>query len=156
VQIKDILSKLNITNTTLKNWIDRFAGYFSETAKQRNRSFTQEDLDLLATIAKLSASGLTYDAIEKHIAMGEREIFEDTTLGTDTRMIPAAVVEQVVDSTKIMIELEKTKSELAKALDMLETERGRVETLQREVRELERALGRAEGELEYRRKQDKD
>lgn len=161
MQIKDLAAKLNTTHTSISNWIKRFDLYFSDNVKQRNRSFTQEDLDLLATIAKLSASGMSYDLIEQQLQSGERVNFEDTTLGTDTRMVPAMAMEQMIDATEIRMELERTRSDLARALDMLETERStsdtlrdKIDALQQEIRTLERELGRAQGELDYRRSKD--
>lgn len=162
MQIKDLAAKLNTTHTSISNWIKRFEDYFSENAKARNRTFTQEDLDTLATIATLSAKGLDYSAIERELATGERETFEDTTPGIDTRSIPVVAVEQMIDAAEIRMELEQTRSDLARAMDIIREERTanqrlqeKIDTMQEKIERLQHALGKAEGELEYRRNLDK-
>lgn len=162
----DLTRLFGVSNTTIKNWVDRFPDYFSDAAKavnQRQRAFTESDILTLATIAQLSQQEhLAYEQIEDRLGAGYR--VDDpgiANFGVDTRMVPAAAVEQMIDSTEIRMQLEQVKAERDKLVDMLSESQGRElqlleknEQLQREIRELERKLGQAEGELNYRRQLD--
>lgn len=164
---KQLAYKLNVSHTTIYKWVDRFAEFFTDGAKSRRREYTQADLDILATIAKLSADGLNYDAIERALQDGQRESFENTTLGTDTRMVPAAAVEQIIDSTELRTELATITAErdaLREQLDELveraaryEQERDasnkQVQELLKQIADMERELGRAETEAKILREQ---
>lgn len=160
----DLTRLFGVSNTTIKNWIDRFPAFFSENAhakNQRQRNFTEEDVLLLATIAQLSQQEhLTYEQVEDRLKSGYRVDNPGVAnYGVDTRLIPAAAVEQLIDSSEIKIELERTKSELNRALELLTEERQRntekdkrIEELQDKIQLLQRELGRAEGRLEEQSK----
>jgi len=152
---KQLEAKLNVSHTTIYKWIKRFDSYFSDAARSGRREYSQEDLDILATIASLSIEGLNYDAIEKRLDSGERVAFEETTLGVDSRMIPAVAVEQMLDATEIRIELEQVRAERDKLYSMLEEikadfskEREKNEALLREMGQIQERAARAEAQVE--------
>ena len=156
---QQLSAKLGVSHTAIYRWIDRFGDFFSEGAKASRREYTQADLDMLATIAKLSHDGLKYDAIEKRLLDGERVSFENTTFGTDSRMIPAAAVEQIIDSVEIKTELAQIKAERDKLIELVEKAdaekrdlQSKVDQLQSQIADLQNKLGRAEGRLEEKDK----
>lgn len=148
MKIKELLQKLGTTNTSLARWIAEFGDYFSEGAKLRHREFTHDDLNTLATVAKLSQDGMNYDAIREKLATGYRDEFAAANFGVDTLMIPAAAVEQIIDSTEIRSELEAIRLDHARLLAETQRKDERIDTLQQRIAELERALGKAEGRLQ--------
>lgn len=169
--LRKVGEKLGVSDTTIADWIAHYSEYFSNSATKtgRARSLTENDLDILATIANASHDGLNRDDITEKLAAGDRIEFTGTILGTDTRMIPAAAAESMIDATEIRTELEITKSALNKALNTIETERkdhkkelheasesykSEVQDLQKQIAELQHKLGLAEGELNYRRQLD--
>jgi predicted nuclease with TOPRIM domain len=77
-------------------------------------------------------------------------------------MIPAAAVEQLVDAAEVRTYLAQVTADRDKLLEMLAEEkqahqvsREKVQSLQDEIARLQRELGRAEGELAYRRELEK-
>lgn len=162
----DLQSLFGVSSTTIVKWIKVFEAYLSEGARKtdsKQRSFTEEDVIVLGSIAKLSAEGLGYDAIHAKLEEGFRvERPEVTNWGVDRRMVPAAALEQVIDSTDMRVELEQVKSErdklaelLGQSNDQLRELREKYDQLQEEIKTLQRQLGLAEGELNLRRDQEK-
>ena len=128
--------------------------------KSKQRAFTEDDLLILATIATLSTEGLNYENIRSRLEDGYRvEHPGAANFGVDTRMVPAAAVEQIIDATEIKTELAQVKAERDKLLEMIEREQSekrdlqsKIDLLQNEIRQLSERLGRAEGRLEERDK----
>ncbi|MFP4320838.1 MAG: MerR family transcriptional regulator [Anaerolineales bacterium] len=159
----DLARLFGVSITTIQNWINEFGDHLSDPAKKigaKQRSFNEDDVLVLATVASLSADGLNYDTIRKRLADGERvEHPGVANYGVDTRMIPTAAVEQLIDATELKIELEQIKAERDKLLSMLERSedektalRAKVDELQAEMANLRERLGRAEGRLEEKDK----
>lgn len=165
------LEKLfGVSATTIRNWIAEFEAYLSEAARKLNtkqRAFTEDDILLLATVAKLSAEGLGYTEIHERLKSGERvDHPQIANWGVDTRMVPAATVEQVIESAEIRIELERARAErdqafkaldqalqrLSEAEDRDQTAQQTIQSLQREIADLRERVGRAEAVLEERNK----
>lgn len=166
-----------VSSTTIRQWINRFGAYMSEGALKtatKQRTFTEEDVIVLGTIAKLSAEGLNYDSIQSRLEEGFRvDRPEVTNWGVDRRMVPAATVEHVLDSSQIRIELEQVRADRDKLADLLAEASAQLEairqkydaaqlghaqevkTLQEQIAALQRQLGQAEGELHLRRDQEK-
>ena len=150
------LEKLfGVSGTTIRNWVNEFEAFLSPS-DTRIRQYTEADILVLATVAKFSQAGFTYPQIRERIQAGERVDHPgESNFGVDTRMIPAAAVEQIIDSTELKIELETIKNERDRLLmltekqtEKLESQDQRIEALQNKISELERALGKAEGRLE--------
>lgn len=183
----DLSKQFGVSQTTITRWIDTFEEFFSKGARRietKQRTYNEEDILILATIATLSIEGLPHVDIRQRLKNGERvEHPGIANFGVDVRMVPAATVEQVIDSTEIRIELEQIKAERDKLADLLanaqlnlrqvqerldkvESERREelmrweaqrreeINQLKDEIAQLQHRLGRAEGELNYRRELD--
>lgn len=167
----DLVKQFGISNQTVRRWVEQFGDYLSDDARAVNAKqsvFNADDFLVMATIKKLSTEGLSLSAIADRLAEGYRvEDISAATVGyEDGRMVPAAVVEQVVDAAGVRVELEVIKAERDKLLELLEQTQQRLDEtsdqwrrekdeLQKQIAELQRALGQAEGELNLRRDQEK-
>jgi DNA-binding transcriptional MerR regulator len=172
----DLTKLFGVSHQTVSNWVKEFENFLSETARKqdsRQSIFTEQDFIIMATIAELSQKQkLPYEAIREQLSQGYR--VEDARAATvgyeDGRMVPAATVEHLIDATHLRVQLEQVQAERDKLMQLLSDVQAQAkaiqedrETLRREkdtqisalqtkIAELERALGRAEGELELRRK----
>lgn len=135
MMIREICQKLNITNTTLKSWIDTFPEYFSDEAKGYRRAFEAGDLDMLATIATLSHDGFKYDKIRERLEAGYREEFENKTFGIDTRVMAVSTANATIDAAVIRMELEKTQQERDLLLQQLQSEQSAHKETRKELEE---------------------
>jgi len=162
-KIGQVASMLGVTLNTLKNWQDRYPDYFSKSALGQGvsqRVFTESDILTAATIAKLRADKLDFDAIGEQLEDGYRvDSPQVANFGVDMRMVPAAAVEQILDSTEIKTALAQVTAERDKLLELLEKSDeekrelyARVEALQDQIGELRERAARAEGRLEEKDK----
>lgn len=166
----DLARLFGVSDKTIRDWIEVFADFFSEDAqglRSKQRNYSEADILTLATIAKYSVEGLSRAHIKEKLLSGDRvEHPGVANFGVDTRMVPAAAVEQIIDSTEVRIELEQMRAERDKLLSLLEHERHEsrereerlrieIKNLQEQMILLQRELGRAEGELSYRRELEK-
>lgn len=121
----DLEKQFGVSRQTIYNWVDKFDNLFSNEArgiKVKQRAFNSEDYIILATIAELSRDGLGYTAIQNRLAEGYR--IEDPTTFTigydDGRMVPASVVEQVVDASEVRAALERVTVERDRLIQELD------------------------------------
>ena len=158
MRINELAQKLGVTTVTLGAWIKNFEEFFSAAANLKagkHRSFTQSDLDTLATIAQLSGQGLNYDAIRKRLnESGDRIPFEAVNMGLSPAVI-SDNVQQIVDSAGIRAELETAKAqldfymaELEKRDQQLSDKDAAITQLHQTIRELSERAARAEGRLD--------
>ena len=67
---------LGVSDATIRNWSSEFAAYLSPgsqtAAPGEVRTFTQDDLTILETVAALRRQNLSYDDIGQRLAAGER------------------------------------------------------------------------------------
>lgn len=165
---------------TIKNWTNRFEGFFSSAARLpqvRKRVYNEDDLVILASIAALGDQNFTYDEIETELKKGFRADAPTHVPGYDKRVVPAAAVEQLVDASSIRNELAKVTEERDRLLALVEEMRdeldnqrhehkteldtkldakdahyqARIDDLQLEVRQLLERVGRAEAQVELLR-----
>lgn len=149
-----IASALGVSDDTIRNWLARYPAYF-EQRHSRQRSYTEADYAILATIASLASDGKSTAEIEAMLKSGFRVDSANTTApGVDIRLMPAAIVEQLIDSAELRIELEVLKSDHAKTLDLLAQSNAENKTLHEAITKLNREIGRLEGELNYRKQLD--
>lgn len=157
----DLQRAFGVGATTIKNWTEEFSAYLSSTAQgieNRHRRFDSDDFIVMATISELSQrQKLPYSMIHEKLKAGYRvsDVSAATVGYEDGRLVPAAAVEQIIDSAEIRVELEQVKAERDRLLLELDRERQRVAERdnrileqQSKIEELLRALGRAEGRLE--------
>lgn len=167
----DLVRKFGVSDATIRRWASTFSEYLSD-GEGRHHNFTYDDFIAMATIHQLSSEGYSLDLIEKKLGEGyrvEENLIEQIGY-PDGRMVPAAVVEQVIDSSEIRVQLEQVKHERDRLIQTLEQMQQRledledearereeairrdkdtqIEALQKEIKELQRSLGRAEGRLD--------
>lgn len=161
----DAAKHFGVSNETIRRWIDRFEDYLSESARGVNRAqrvLGESDFIILATVRELSAQGLNSDEISTKLAEGYR--VEDTSTANlgygDGRLVPAAMVDQVIDGAELRIQLEQVKAERDKLLQLLEDSqkretatRDKLDALTEKLSDLQYRLGQAEGELKLRQEQ---
>lgn len=156
----DIARYFGVSERAVQRWVKEFEKYLTPS-NTRHRVYSDDDMRVLAVVAKYSHESKTYDEIRERLEAGERVESEDLTplYGSDTRMIPAAALEATLDATEIRVELESVKLERDRLIEDLEAERSahdqtrqKVEELQNQLAALQRELGRAEGRLEEKDK----
>jgi DNA-binding transcriptional MerR regulator len=156
----DLTKKFGVSEATIRRWASDFSEYLSEQPG-RHRNYTESDYIVVATIHELFSTGLNQKTVMERLASGYRVDADNIgEIGyVDGRMVPAAVVQQVIDSSQLRTELDQVKYERDRLLQMLErSEKQRdelqheltekVEKLQKEISNLQRELGRAEGRAE--------
>lgn len=65
----------HVSTETIRNWAEVFSPYLSVTAnpgKGRTRSFTTEDMQVLALVAEMKSKGATFDEIHVALQNGQR------------------------------------------------------------------------------------
>jgi len=170
----DLVKHFGISESTVRRWTKEYEEFFSESSG-RQRSFTHSDFLVIATILELAKQNFPLNHIRQRLAEGYR--VEDNTAYTagytDGRMVPAAAVEQIIDGTELRVQLEQIIYERDRLLETIQTLRhtqeemeekyeerlaekdSQLRQLQDRMAELQRELGRAEGELNFRREIDK-
>lgn len=156
----DIVRKFGVSEATVRRWMTDFQEFLSER-QGRQRNYTHDDYLTIATIHQLFQSGLTQKSVKEKLREGYRVNAEDISeIGySDGRMVPAVVVEQVIDSANLRAELEQVKYERDRLMELLKhSEKVRsdlqnelsekVGQLQQEIGRLQRELGRAEARAE--------
>ena len=158
----DLAKLFGVSDKTIRQWATEFSSFFSES-KTKIRTYTEEDIVILATIAKYSHRGESYTTIRDRLESGERvDKPSEVTYGADMRMVPAAAVEQMIDATEIRMQLERMTVERDKLLELLQDRDGviknkeltieqlyaQVDQLRNELTKLNREIGRLEGRLE--------
>jgi len=168
MKIGETATLLGVSDNTVRNWVSEFEDFFSPNARKergRQRTFTEADVLVLATIATLRNDALEFSEIQKRLNAGFRvEHPGVANFGVDTRMVPTAAVEQLIDATELRIELEQVRVERDKLLDMIEQLQFRLEkaetshkaettTLQKRIEDLIERAARAEMEAMMLREQ---
>ncbi|MBZ0309831.1 MAG: MerR family transcriptional regulator [Anaerolineae bacterium] len=129
----EIGRRLDRSHTTIKNWERQYSRFFSG-----ERHYTQEDIEVFATINALLLEGIGHDAVEVKLDEGYRVSLVGANL------IPVSEAKQVIDASALRKELDYMRQ-------LYEQEKtAHDETRQRltdEIRRLERELGRLEGRL---------
>lgn len=151
----DLAKLFGVSNTTIQDWTKRYEEFLSK--KQGiQRAYDEDDAKVLATVAKLISDGYSHKIIHEKIEAGERvEHPGVANYGVDHRLVPAATVEQIIDSTELKVELETIRNEYHRLLDVLKEKDDVIQEQAQELRKLEREIGRLEGELNFRKELDK-
>lgn len=133
----DLVKKFGVSDQTIRRWSTEFSDYLSPN-QGRHRTYTADDYIVMATIYYLySQEGLKTDGIHKQLSKGFRVDVEDIAdIGYgDGRMVPAAVVEQVIDSSEMRAELELLRSERDRLIESLGREQEKNSRLESKLEE---------------------
>lgn len=151
-----IASIFSVHDETIRRWSKEFADYMSiaaEPGKGHTRLYNADDLRVLALIADLKAQRQSFQNIHAALANGERG--EPPEPPQEDKSIVPAVHRLQLQIEVLRDELDVLRTEnadLKQQLALVKAETA-LAVAQREI-ELQREIGRLEGELEYRRKQD--
>jgi len=154
----DLARYLGVSSNTIRNWTNEFKDYLSNAATNvnaRQRIYNDRDVLVIGTIAQLSGAGSTYSEVHSKLSNGYRiESLENVAGGIDTRVIPAAAVEQMIDATEVRLELERVSAERDKLLDMVQGLQTQLQEEQERFKaELEAARNEKTEELTKRQEQ---
>jgi DNA-binding transcriptional MerR regulator len=157
----DLERKFGVSGTTIRRWTETYKEFLSIEARghdSRQRTITESDYLVLATINKLSNERASTEEIKTKLREGFRVEVEDiATIGyVDSRLVPAAVVEQVIDASELLEKVQDKLEATEEKLAVVEKEsrlreealRHEKESLEKELRELMLRVGKAEGKLE--------
>lgn len=146
---KDAAARSGASRQAIRAYTARHARYFSTegapTERGQARKFTEADIKLLAFIRHLTTDqGLTHDAVGEQLAAGALDKWVWAS-----HSAPSATEERQ-EATGTLVSYERLQAALALLNDTKEREdalAAQLEASQAEIRALERALGKAEGEL---------
>lgn len=133
----DLAKLLGVSAKTIRVWSDAYDDLLT-VQKTKQRVFTEEDILVLSTVATLYHDGHSHPAIREKLDQGYR--VEDPSVanfGVDTRVVPAAAVEQLIDGAEMRVELERITNERDRLLELLESERDENKSLKDENKELQ-------------------
>ena len=111
----------------------------------KHRQFTEEDIRVLATVAKLKRFGRTYQEIHEAIEKGETADLDTSSLVLGSNGRELALQEQITDLERQLNEakaastIDRTASAVDRALR--EQAEQRAAALEREVRDLREEIG---------------
>ena len=162
----DLAKRFDVSPPTIRSWGQIYESYLSQDATGRApnapRKYTPEDVILLATVADGRANGLSHDDIKLMLDRGRRvdtvpEL--PTEEEEEARKAIALVPVESVRETELETELTATKAlaerlqgELARSIERWQDDTSK---LQDEIKDLQRKLGTAEGELSQYKQREK-
>lgn len=147
---------LNIKPTTLKNWSRAYSTYLSESAAPKkaglHRSYSLDDIRVLATVVELTGQGMSHDEAITSIANGTRAELPPTHAdyslvinSKDQLMLLQAHVRDLEAQVEILKGERDKRLQLEALLkqreDDLERARKEIRQLYREVAQLESKSG---------------
>lgn len=149
---KDVRDILKVSASAVRNYVDHYAAHLSETAQRTPRQFTEEDLRLFAYVRYKTTppQQATHEVILAEIAAGalddfdwepptpEQQAYDDAVQAESAALVPAAQVRALM----AMLEDSRRREQAA-----IERAQEKEAELQERIRQLERELGKAEGEL---------
>jgi DNA-binding transcriptional MerR regulator len=151
-QVADLFQ---VSPSTIRNWCEEFAPYLSPHAAQpsRARSFSEDDLEVLALIAEQKALGKNYADIHGSLSNGERAQPPNPSALSS---LPSPVLDKLQTLTQQVHSLTTENAALRQSSEALRIQVAQLETEIRFLREQaskDRELGRLEGELTALKKQ---
>jgi len=148
---------LSVSAETIRRYALAFDEYLSPTATPasgRTRYFTRDDLAVLSLITSMKARGMPDPDIHAALKNGERGEVPDAT---PDELEAVAIADNERRLMRQVDYLEKQLGDLRGELDTLRAENSELKqqlaASQKEA-ELKYQIGKLEGELEFRRKQD--
>jgi DNA-binding transcriptional MerR regulator len=151
---KQVSTMFGVTIETVRNWSQEFADYLSHRAnpgKKRNRSYTQQDLEVFALVSNLKHEGLTFEDVHVALRNGERSTppplppNEPLTLttGKSERELAITIAQQEQTIALLRQQLIETHAELEELRQVRERSirlEERLETATHQVSKLEERI----------------
>ena len=148
---KEAAEVLGVAVPTLRRWSKHFARFLSSQASPqggRHRSYTEEDLAMLARAKGLLEAGLTYERVAEMLSgeevasaapssapPAEQTILVPTPTATETRQLaPASFQEVLVRALELA---SQRNDELGEALQVIAEQKNAIHELEGRVDELE-------------------
>jgi len=140
----DLQSLLGVSDTTVRKWTQEFSDYLSDSAKaigSRQRSFTEDDVVIMQTIASLSNDGHSYAEIRLRLEAGERiDELGMANAGISSRLVPEASVRTIIDSAEI-------RAERDRLVMVVHDQQNRISELEAQLRNLHEQAAKERDEL---------
>lgn len=141
-----------ISRETVRTWSAEFAEYLSPTAnpgKGRQRQFSDSDLAVLSLVAEMKNQGSLFDDIHLALRNGQRGTIPPAALALTETEQP----KEIPRSLSLRQEVERLRIELQRVLESGQRKDAQIELLtrqleaaQREIRDLNREIGRLEAD----------
>jgi DNA-binding transcriptional MerR regulator len=149
-------SLLNCSRETVRTYAEEFSRHLSNLSNpgsSKHRQFTEDDLRILATVAKFKRFGRTYQEIHEALDSGETADIDTSALTMVSNSRELAVMEAQIAELENKLEitaLERDQALTASAVDRARREdmEKRVESLEAEVRKLIKEIGRLERDID--------
>jgi len=135
---------LGVTPSTVRNYTAALGAFLSPSANGRPRRFTEQDIAVLTRARAGLAEGRTFDQVATDLA--------SVDLGTLTPPTPAEPERQPEPQITALALIDQWELMVRPYQEQAEQLRQERDAAQARVAELERELGRAEGELAQRRR----
>lgn len=145
IGVADVANDLDVTGQTIRIWTREFEPYFSAGAappKGQTRTFTTEDLEVLALIAEMRNQRRGYDEIHEALKAGQRAQLTSPTPKLSSEEIPYALVDRLTRelTAQHQARIEQLEGERDYLRKLLEAERRKVEALTERAVSAETAL----------------
>lgn len=152
----EMAKRLYQSPSNIRTWADQYAEFLSERgagiAPGAARRFNPDDQLVMATIAHLRNEGKSHDAIHETLAEGWR--VEEVPGAPNAARQRAVESSSLVPASQLQVVTERAlffEEERRRLLQKSAQERAKHEELVEEIRELERKLGEAQGEIKVLR-----
>jgi DNA-binding transcriptional MerR regulator len=149
-------SLLNCSRETVRTYAEEFSRHLSTMSNpgsSKHRQFTEDDLKVLAVVAKFKRYGKTYHEIHEALDSGETADIDTSALTMVSNSRELAIMEAQIADLENKLEitaLERDQALTASAVDRARREdmEKRVESLEAEVRKLIKEIGRLERDID--------
>jgi DNA-binding transcriptional MerR regulator len=144
--IAEISRELNIPESTLRSWRDRFDGFIPATGTGRKKRYKPEAVDVLRSIAEMSAEGLTANDIAERLSLSYQRVID---ISDNSSSEP--------QQRNVALEAYGIQSNLAKITAMIEQmmlQQAEREKMQQEIDQLHKRIDELEKPW-YKRKRGK-
>lgn len=164
---RQVADRLGMNPQTIRRWSDQYQAHMSaESRRADQRQYTDDDLVLLWSVKRWREFGYSLEEIEQRIEAGERtsEPPPDPPADSDQHRQPVTVPEAQhtaalaeirrlnADVERLLIERDEAASKLDRERGDWSTERAHVvANYNSRINDLERQIGRLEGQLSDRR-----
>lgn len=148
-QNKHIQGLFNISAPTVRTWADEFSEYLSPSANppaHKTRYFTDEDVQVFATVSRMRDERASTDEIQTALADGIRD------------SLPVNLPKELIDITAsdMGLQLIRELEQMRQDIEMLKSGDEEKQKLTDEIARLNRELGKLEALLEIERSKNSD
>jgi DNA-binding transcriptional MerR regulator len=119
--IADISKRLNVPESTVRSWRDRYADYIPYHGSGRKKRYTDEALSVFAVIAKLSAEGATATTVAERISTEFTRYIDNRNDNSSNAAIQEFIPEnRIAAALERLIQMQEDNKALTDKIDLLE------------------------------------